>query len=86
MHRLYHHEGERATAKAAEKMNTMFGISTMSNTSIEEINLLRIISGRAIDYGLDLNTKIDQINQSLSKIYDNSDDLGKSCLDLYTQK
>jgi L-lactate dehydrogenase (cytochrome) len=37
MHRLYHHEGERATAKAAEKMGTMFGISTMSNTSIEEI-------------------------------------------------
>ena len=40
MHRLYHHEGERATAKAAEKMNTMFGISTMSNTSIEEIGAL----------------------------------------------
>ena len=37
MHRLYHHEGERATARAAEKMGTMFGISTMSTTSIEEI-------------------------------------------------
>jgi len=40
MHRLYYHEGERATAKAAEKMGTMFGISTMSTTSIEEIGKL----------------------------------------------
>ena len=40
MHRLYHHEGERATARAAEKMGTMFGISTMSTTSIEEIGEL----------------------------------------------
>jgi len=40
MHRLYHHEGERATARAAEKMGTMFGISTMSTTSIEDIGKL----------------------------------------------
>ena len=40
MHRLYHHQGERATAKAAEKMGTMFGISTMATTSIEEIGKL----------------------------------------------
>jgi len=40
MHRLYHHEGERATARASEKMGTMFGISTMSTTSIEEIGRL----------------------------------------------
>ena len=40
MHRLYHHEGERATARAAEAMGTMFGISTMSTTSIEEIGEL----------------------------------------------
>ena len=40
MHRLYYHGGERATAKAAEKMGTMFGISTMSTTSIEEIGQL----------------------------------------------
>jgi len=40
MHRLYHHEGERATASAAEIMGTMFGISTMSTTSIEEIGRL----------------------------------------------
>ena len=37
MGRLYHHQGERATAKAAEKMGTMFGISTMATVSIEEI-------------------------------------------------
>jgi len=40
MHRLYHHHGERATAKAAEKMGTMIGISTMATTSIEEIGKL----------------------------------------------
>tara|TARA_Y100000590_G_scaffold346849_1_gene397268 strand:+ start:7567 stop:8718 length:1152 start_codon:yes stop_codon:yes gene_type:complete len=40
MHRLYHHEGEKAPAKAAEKMGTMFGISTMATTSIEEIGKL----------------------------------------------
>ena len=37
MHRLYHHEGERASAKAVEKMGTIFGSSTMSTVSIEEI-------------------------------------------------
>ena len=40
MQRLYHHEGERATAKAAEKMGTIFGTSTMATTSIEEIGKL----------------------------------------------
>jgi len=40
MNRLYHHQGERATAKAAEKMGIMFGISTMSTVSIEEIGNL----------------------------------------------
>ena len=38
MHRLYHHEGERASARAAEKMGTIFGTSTMSTVSIEEIS------------------------------------------------
>ena len=40
MGRLYHYQGERATAKAAEKMGTMFGISTMATTSIEETGKL----------------------------------------------
>jgi len=37
MHRLYYHEGERASAKAVEKMGTIFGTSTMGTVSIEEI-------------------------------------------------
>jgi len=37
MHRLYHHEGEIASAKAVEKMGTIFGTSTMGTVSIEEI-------------------------------------------------
>ena len=40
MHRLYHHHGEIAAARAAEKMGTMFSMSTMSTTSIEEISNL----------------------------------------------
>ena len=40
MHRLYHHHGERATARASEKMGTMFGTSTMATVSIEEIGKL----------------------------------------------
>jgi len=40
MHRLYHHHGEKAAAKAAQKMGTMFSMSTMSTTSIEEISNL----------------------------------------------
>ena len=38
MHRLYHHEGERASAKAVQKMGTIFGTSTMGTVSIEEIS------------------------------------------------
>jgi len=40
MHRLYHHEGEKASAKAAEKLGTIFSMSTMATTSIEEIGNL----------------------------------------------
>ena len=35
--RLFHHEGERAVAKAAAKHDTMFGISSLSTVSVEEI-------------------------------------------------
>ena len=40
MHRLYHHHGEMAAALAAEKFGTIFSMSTMSTTSIEEIGNL----------------------------------------------
>ena len=38
--RLFHHEGERAVAKAAAKHETMFGISSLSTVSVEEIEKL----------------------------------------------
>ena len=38
LQRLFHFEGERAVAKAAEKFGTMFGISSLSTVSVEEIN------------------------------------------------
>jgi L-lactate dehydrogenase (cytochrome) len=37
LQRLFHHDGERAVAKAAEKFGTMFGISSLGTVSIEEI-------------------------------------------------
>ena len=37
LQRLFHHDGERAVAKAAEKLGTMFGISSLGTISIEEI-------------------------------------------------
>ena len=41
--RLFHHEGERAVAKAADKYGTMFGVSSLSTVSVEEIK--KISSG-----------------------------------------
>lgn len=37
MQRLYHHEGELAVARVAEKYGTMYSVSTMSTTSLEDI-------------------------------------------------
>ena len=37
LQRLFHHQGELAVAKAAEKFNTFFGISSLSTVSIESI-------------------------------------------------
>ena len=37
MHQMYHHEGEQATARAAEKFGTFFSLSTMGTKSIEEV-------------------------------------------------
>ena len=38
MQRLYDPEGDKASARAAEKYGTMYGMSTMATTSIEEIS------------------------------------------------
>ena len=35
--RLFHHDGERAVAKVAAEMGTIYSLSTMSTVSIEEI-------------------------------------------------
>ena len=37
LQRLFHHDGERAVAAAAEKFGTLFGISSLGTVSIEEI-------------------------------------------------
>jgi len=37
LQRLFHHDGEIAVGKAAEKFGTMFGISSLGTVSIEEI-------------------------------------------------
>ena len=38
LQRLFHHDGERAVAKAVSKFNTMFGLSTLGTVPIEEID------------------------------------------------
>ena len=40
LQRLFHHDGEIAVGKAAEKLGTMFGISSLGTASIEEISKL----------------------------------------------
>jgi L-lactate dehydrogenase (cytochrome) len=41
LQRLFHHDGERAVAKAAEKFGTMFGISSLGTISIEAVSTIR---------------------------------------------
>ena len=40
LQRIFHHEGEMAVGKAAEKFNTFFGISSLSTVSASEIGKL----------------------------------------------
>lgn len=40
MSRLFHHHGERAVCRAAHKHGTMYSLSTLSTTSIEEVGAL----------------------------------------------
>ena len=40
MQRLYHHDGDKASAKAANKFGTFYSMSTMANNTIEEISNL----------------------------------------------
>ncbi|MEM7190413.1 MAG: alpha-hydroxy acid oxidase [Pseudomonadota bacterium] len=37
LQRLFHHDGERAVAKAATKYGTMFGVSSLGTVSVEEL-------------------------------------------------
>jgi L-lactate dehydrogenase (cytochrome) len=38
LHRLFHHQGELAVARAVEKFGTMFGVSSLGTVSLEEIS------------------------------------------------
>lgn len=40
LQRLFHHEGERAVARAAEKFGTLFGVSSLGTVSLAEISKL----------------------------------------------
>lgn len=40
LQRLFHHDGERAVARAAEKFGTMFGVSSLSTVSLAEIGAM----------------------------------------------
>jgi L-lactate dehydrogenase (cytochrome) len=38
LQRLFHHQGERATAAAAERFRTMFGVSSLGTVSMAELS------------------------------------------------
>src|SRR6185295_16424992 len=38
LQRLFHHQGERAVARAVEKFGTMFGVSSLGTVGLEEIS------------------------------------------------
>ena len=38
MQRLYHYDGDKASARAAEKFGTFYSMSSMANTTMEEIS------------------------------------------------
>jgi len=38
LQRLFHHQGERAVARAVEKLGTMFGVSSLGTVSLEELS------------------------------------------------
>ena len=40
LQRLFHYDGERAVAKAAKKLKTMFSVSTLSTIPVEELSLI----------------------------------------------
>ena len=40
LQRLFHHDGERAVGRAAEKFDTMFGVSSLGTVSVEEIGAM----------------------------------------------
>jgi L-lactate dehydrogenase (cytochrome) len=40
LQRLFHYQGERAVARAAEKYNTLFGVSSLGTVSLQEIGAL----------------------------------------------
>ena len=40
LQRLFHHDGERAVARAAQKHGTMFGVSSLGTVSVEELAAL----------------------------------------------
>ena len=43
MQRLYHHEGDKASARAAEKFGTFYSMSTMATSSIEEVSIFLVV-------------------------------------------
>ena len=43
MQRLYHYDGDKASARAAEKFGTFYSMSTMANNSIEEIAEFQVV-------------------------------------------
>ena len=69
MQRLYHHEGDIASARAAEKFGTFYSMSTMATSSIEEIAtaLEGEIESNAPDFA---NDSIDLLPPILTSVFE----------------
>ena len=76
LQRLFHHDGEVAVAKAAEKHGTLFGISSLGTAGIEEIS----IEEAGIGLNDVLNRKIarqyidQELNEARENIFKNEDE------------
>jgi isopentenyl diphosphate isomerase/L-lactate dehydrogenase-like FMN-dependent dehydrogenase len=57
MQRLYHPDGDKASARAAEKFNTIYSMSTMANFTIEEVQIYQVVQ----NYFSFMFIKIDQL-------------------------
>ena len=43
MQRLYHHDGDKASARAADKFGTFYSMSTMANNTLRKYQIFLVV-------------------------------------------